>query len=154
MEFVKLLVETVANKFKKPDVIDKRRKEHFIDNVVQNAPVLKKGELRVLEAVSGLETALASRGKRLKKSLKEDIDKFLWREDDKVWAAYRSVIDESKKGILAELFDFDTYRKSRLHMIVHGNLPRKITRNVNGTRSLHYQAVRRLTGETKQCLCM
>jgi hypothetical protein len=92
----------------------------------------------MLESVAGLEEELYKEGKRVKGTLKEGIDKFLWREGDNVWAAFGVTVDKSAKGILAEEFLLDTFENSEGHLKNNGNLPRVTRNDFEGTRGLHY----------------
>ena len=131
------ILNEVMKKFRQPAVIDERRKAHFVEKVMPNVPTLTEEEDRMLESVAGLEEELYKKGKRVKGTLKEGIDKFLWREGDKVWAAFGVTVDKSAKGVLAEQFLLDTFARSKKHFKNNGNLPRVMRKDVDGTRSLH-----------------
>ncbi|GMI21650.1 hypothetical protein TrCOL_g7418 [Triparma columacea] len=94
---VKGIVVEVKKRFRQPAVIDERRKMHFVDLAMPNVPTLTEEEDGMLESVAGLEEALYKEGKRAKGTLKEGIDKFLWREGDKVWGAFGVTVDKSAK---------------------------------------------------------
>ena len=61
-----------------------------------------------------LQSTLLDQGKRIKSSLKEDVEKFLWREGGRVWAAYDMTVDNSAKRLLAHVLQFDTYEEVRV----------------------------------------
>ncbi|GMI25113.1 hypothetical protein TrCOL_g11460, partial [Triparma columacea] len=132
------ILDEVMKKFRQPAVIDERRKAHFVEKVMPNVQTLTEEEDRMLESVAGLEEKLYKKGKRVKGTLKEGIDKFLWRDGDNVWAAFGVTVDKSAKGVMAEQFLLDTFEKSEKHFKNHGNLPRVIRNDFEGTRSMHY----------------
>jgi hypothetical protein len=99
---VKGIVEEVAKQFRQPGVIDERRKRHFVEEIVPRALPLSREEDAMLERVGKLEKELHTKGKRVKGTLKEGIDKFLWRDEDKVWAAFGVTVDKSAEAMLAE----------------------------------------------------
>jgi hypothetical protein len=134
---VKGIMEEVRKQFRQPGLIDERRKKHFVEEIMPRAPPLTREEDAMLERVGSLEKELHTKGKRVKGTLKEGIDKFLWREEDNVWAAFGVTVDKSAKGVFAEEFLLDTFARSRKHFQVRGNLPRVIRKDVDGTRSLH-----------------
>mmetsp|Transcript_14619 Transcript_14619/g.29983 ORF Transcript_14619/g.29983 Transcript_14619/m.29983 type:complete len:1930 (-) Transcript_14619:32-5821(-) len=129
----------VQKKFRKPDIIDERRKKHFMEEVIPNAPELTSDEKNMLKKIGSLETHIYSKGKRISGTLKEGIDKYLWREKGKDWACFVMLADCSAKRLLADTYDFDTYRGSQEYKANHGNLTRKISKNINGTRSLFFR---------------
>jgi hypothetical protein len=135
---VKGIMVEVRKKFRQPGLIDERRKRHFVEEVMPRAPPLTREEERMLESVAGLEEELYKKGKRVKGTLKEGIDKFLWREEDKVWGGYGVTVDKSAKGVLAEQFLLDRFEYSEEHFKINGNLPRAIRKDVSGTRSMHF----------------
>jgi len=135
---VKGIMEEVRKRFRQPAVIDERRKMHFVEEVMPNVPTLTEEEDRMLESVAGLEEELYKKGKRVKGTLKDGIDKFLWRDGDKLWGAFGVTVDQSAKGVLAEEFQFDTFEGSEQHFINNGKLPRVLRNEVNRTRSMHY----------------
>ncbi|GMI43365.1 hypothetical protein TrCOL_g9828 [Triparma columacea] len=135
---VKGIMEEVRKKFRQPGVIDERRKRYFVEEAMPRAPSLAIEEEAMLESVGSLENELHTKGKRVKGTLKEGIDKFLWKEEDNVWAAFGVTVDKSAKGVLAEEFLFDTFASSEKHFKNNGNLPRVIRKDVDGTRSMHY----------------
>ena len=117
-----------------------------------NAPPLTELEDEMLKRVRGLEKDLAKNGKRIKQSLKENIDKFRWREGDKVWGSYSVILDKSAENVLANEVELDTYEISRLHQKDNGNLPKVVRKNVGGTRSFHYGKAVRLPRPAKDRL--
>ena len=88
----------VEKKFNKSDVMDKRIKKKFIEEVLPASPPLTDAEEDLLDRVARLEETLAQKGKRIKGNLKEDIHKFLWRENDLDWAGYTGIFDVSAEG--------------------------------------------------------
>jgi hypothetical protein len=130
-------MEEVRKQFRQPGPIDERRKRHFVEEVMPNVPTLTEEEDTMLESVAGLEEELYKKGKRVKGTLKEGIDKFLWREEDNVWAAFGVTVDKSAKGVLAEEFLLDTFESSEEHFKNNGNLPRVIRNDFKGMRSVH-----------------
>ena len=54
---------------------------------------------------------MLERGERVEGTLKEDVDKFLWRENNELWSAFDVTLDVSAKNVLAELFVLDTYER-------------------------------------------
>jgi hypothetical protein len=132
------IMEEVSKKFRQPAVIDERRKAHFVEEVMPNVPLLTNEEKTMLEGVGKLEKELHTKGKRVKGTLKEGVDKFLWREGDNMWGAYGVTVDKSAKGVLAELILLDTFERSRRHSQKEGNLPRAIRKDIGGTRSMHF----------------
>ncbi|GMI23828.1 hypothetical protein TrCOL_g8666 [Triparma columacea] len=135
---LKGILNEVMDEFRQPAVIDERRKMHFVEEVMPRAPPLTREEDAMLERVGGLEKKLYTEGKRIKGTLKEGVDKFLWREGDKVWAAFGVTVDKSAKGVLEEQFVLDKYEWSEEHFKNNGNLQRVIRKDVDGTRSMHY----------------
>ena len=83
------------------------------------------------------------KGKRVKGTLKEKEN--LWNEGGKVWAAYGVTVDKAAENLLAEVFEFDTYAMQQKHLKENGNLVRKFRKNVDGTRSMHFQTGIKLT---------
>ncbi|GMI21490.1 hypothetical protein TrCOL_g9933, partial [Triparma columacea] len=77
---LKGILNEVMDEFRQPAVIDERRKRHFVVEVMPRAPHLTTEEEAMLERVGGLEKGFHTKGKRIKGTLKEGIDKFLWRE--------------------------------------------------------------------------
>ncbi|GMI44875.1 hypothetical protein TrCOL_g12708 [Triparma columacea] len=135
---VKGIMEEVRKKFRQPAVIDERKKAHFVEEVMPRALPLTREEDTMLERVGILEKELHTKGKRVKGTLKEGVDKFLWRAGDKVWAAFGVTVDKSTKGILAKLFLLDRFEYSEEHFKNNGNLPRVIRNDFEGTRSMHF----------------
>ncbi|GMI47646.1 hypothetical protein TrCOL_g5426 [Triparma columacea] len=96
-----------------------------------------KDEETMLDGVRELENELYEKGKRVKGTLQEGVDKYLWRDGDNVWGAFGVTADKSAEGMLAELSLSETYTYARRHLEDNGNLPRVLRQNVDGTRSLH-----------------
>jgi hypothetical protein len=97
---VKVIMEEVRKKFRQPAVIDERRNVHFVEEVMPRAPPLTREEDAMLERVGRLEKKLHTNGKRVKGTLKEGIDKFLWRDGDNVWAAFWGHCGQVSKGCI------------------------------------------------------
>ena len=135
----------VEKHFHKPDEIDERRMEHFVEEVMPNAPKLTEDEEEMLGKLGDLETALIEKGKRMRGTLKEDVDKFLWREGDKIWGGYGVTVDKAAEKLVAEVFDLDTYMNSKRHSKENGSLVRAIKKNVGGSRSRHFRVGKKLT---------
>jgi len=135
---LKGILNEVMDEFRQPGLIDERRKRHFVVEFMPRAPPLTREEDAMLERVGRLEKELHTKGKRVKGTLKEGIDKFLWREGDNVWAAFGVTVDKSAKGVLAEQFLLDTFARSERHFKNNGKLPRVIRNDFEGTRSMHY----------------
>ncbi|GMI41984.1 hypothetical protein TrCOL_g13771 [Triparma columacea] len=134
---LKGILNEVMDEFRQPAVIDERRKRHFVEEVMPRAPPLTIEEGAMLERVGRLEKELHTKGKRVKGTLKEGIDKFLWREGDNMWGAFGVTVDKSAKGVLAVEFLLDTFALSEKHFKNNGNLPRAIRKEFEGTRSMH-----------------
>ena len=66
------------------------------------------------------------------------MDKFLWREGDRDWGAYRVTLNKSAKGVLAEMFELRTYKGAFEHQKKNGDLPR-IVKKIPGGRSILFQ---------------
>ena len=147
---VKGIVEEVRKKFRQPAVIDERRKMQFMEEIMPRAPPLTREEEAMLERVGKLEKVLHTKGKRVKGTLKEGIDKFLWRDGDNVWAAFGVTVDKSAKGVLAEEFLLDTFARSEKHSQKEGNLPRAIRKDVDGTRSVYYHVGKKVPAATNR----
>ena len=147
---LKGILNEVMDEFRQPAVIDERRKRHFVEEVMPRAPHLTTEEEAMLERVGRLEKELHTKGKRVKGTLKEGIDKFLWREGDNVWAAFGVTVDKSAKGVLAEQFLLDTFALSEKHFKNNGNLPRTIRNDFEGTRSMHYHAGKKVPAATNR----
>merc|ERR1711871_1252825 len=145
---VENILEEIEKHFSQPDVIDKRRKRHFIEEVMPNAPDLTRKEEGMLRRLGNLQATLQEKGERVKGTLKEDVDKFLWREEGKVWGAYSVTVDLSAKSVLAEQFELDTYERSTKHRKKkHGDrLARGILKDVDGNRSIYYRLGVHITG--------
>jgi hypothetical protein len=47
----------------KPDIVDERRKRHFIEEVMPNSPPLRTEEIREIKKVTELKQTLEKRGK-------------------------------------------------------------------------------------------
>ena len=132
------IVKEIEAKFHQPDVIDERKKIYFAEVAIPNAPPLKIAEIRVLDKVGDLESNLETNGRRIKGNVKEDIDKYQWKEGTTTYAAFAATLDKSPKGVLAELFEMETYERAARHKIANKNLPRLIKKSKEETRSLHY----------------
>jgi hypothetical protein len=74
------MFDEVEKHFLQPALIDERARKHFTTTVMENAPALTEGENAMLRKVRSSEKALYEKGKRVKGSLKDGIDKFTWRE--------------------------------------------------------------------------
>ncbi|GMI45735.1 hypothetical protein TrCOL_g13458, partial [Triparma columacea] len=147
---VKGIMGEVRKKFRQPGVIDERRKRNFVEEVMPRAPPLTREEEAMLEGIGKLEEELHTKGKRVKGTLKEGIDKFLWRDGDNVWAAFGVTVDKSAKGVLAEEFLLDTFARSEAHFKNNGNLPRTIRKDVDGTRSVNYHVGKKVPAATNR----
>ena len=99
----------------------------------------------MFEKLEGLERALAENGKRVQKTLKEDVDKFLWRHKGKWWGAFTAILDTTAKRAFSDIFEFDTYQAARLHHQENGKLVRYIRKDINGTRGRHFRVGKSLT---------
>jgi hypothetical protein len=80
-----LLSEVIGEHFHKPDVIDRRRREHFTQSTMLSAP------------------------------------------------------DTSAESLLFQLFEIDKYEDARIHHFKYGDLPRRVVKNVDGTRSTNHR---------------
>ena len=139
LSFKDILCE-IEKHFNKPDVIDKIRKDSFVNEAMPNAPPLTEAEEEKMRGVGSLQQALLEKGKRVKGTLKEGIDKYLWTEEGKHWGAFTVTLDRSARGVMAEKLELDSYANSRNHQSSHHHsLPRTVVKNVDGTRSLYYQ---------------
>ena len=56
----------VEKEFSKPGVIDERKKRHFVEEVMPNAPHLTVEEEGMLETVGALENNVREKGKRVR----------------------------------------------------------------------------------------
>ncbi|GMI48438.1 hypothetical protein TrCOL_g6642 [Triparma columacea] len=97
---IKGIMEEIEKNFHKPDVVDERSQKHFVEEIIPSPPPLTVEEENMLDGVGGLENMLYEKGKRVKGTLKEEVDKFLWREGDKVWAAFGVTVDKSTEGFV------------------------------------------------------
>mmetsp|Transcript_10792 Transcript_10792/g.22152 ORF Transcript_10792/g.22152 Transcript_10792/m.22152 type:complete len:1934 (-) Transcript_10792:39-5840(-) len=129
----------VAKHFDQPDVIDRRMFEDFVENVMPKAPPLNEDELEMLGSLKILEKELYSNGKRLPGTVKDDVEKFRWKMNEKLWGAYCATFDVSAKEMMAYFTLVDTYEGLKEHKENQHGEPRKIIMNVNGTRSTHYK---------------
>ncbi|GMI44744.1 hypothetical protein TrCOL_g7075 [Triparma columacea] len=123
---VKGIMEEVGKQFRQPGLIDERRKRHFVEEIMPRAPPLTREEDAMLERVGSPEKELRTKGKRIKGTLKEGIDKLFWWEEGQLWAATLMNVDTSATRLLAELYEMNTYERSQLHKKKHGSLPRAI----------------------------
>ncbi|GMH63232.1 hypothetical protein TrRE_jg3360 [Triparma retinervis] len=126
-----ILSVEVAQHFQDAEVIDTRRKTHFEEVVMPSVAPLSTQENLMLEKVGKMENQLIERGKRWGSS-KGCIEKFLWTEKNSQLAGFRTTIDKSAKGILAEAFTLDTYERAHRHKQQNGSLPWLVRKNVGG----------------------
>ena len=114
-------------------------KTSFIDDYLPVAPPTTEVEEKMMEKVEILKQSLLEKGKRFKGTIKEDIDKFLWKEGGKDWTGFSMTLDVSAEVVFARVFVIDTYKNSSSHQISNGDLPRVIRTNVENTRSQFYR---------------
>ena len=119
--------------------------EHFVEEIMPNAPPLTGDEKKMLGRLGDLESALKKKRNRVNGTLNENIDKFLWRKEKKMWGAYGVIVEKAAESLMAQTFALDTYRECRGHLKTNGNLVREIRLNVDGTRSMHFCVGKRLT---------
>jgi hypothetical protein len=134
-----LLSEVIGEHFHKPDVIDRRRREHFTQSTMLSAPPLTEAEDTILALSEAFEGLLPKNAKRIKGSLAEGLDKYKWQEKNKLWGAFEVTLDTSAESLLFQLFEMDKYEDARSHHFKYGDLPRKVVKNVDGTRSTHHR---------------
>ena len=99
----------------------------------------------MLGRLGDLEPALQKKGKRVKGTLKEYVDKFLLTEGGKVWASYGVTVDKAAESLLAEVYEFDTYTMQKSHQEENGTLVRIIRKSEDEINSVHYRVGKRLT---------
>ena len=131
------ILSEVEKKFNKAESIDKKVKKHFLEVTAATAPPLTKAEEELLNRVAGLEKKL-SKGKRVKGNLKEDLDKFLWKEGDLDFAGFIVDLDASAEAVFAEFVAFDTYERGDIYVRQNGGLPREI-RKIPSSHSILYR---------------
>jgi hypothetical protein len=112
---VKGILEEVGKQFHKPDVIDERMRQDFIEEVMPNAPPLTEQEKGMFESLGGLEEELAKEGKRVKGSVRGVVDKFLWTEGDNIWGAFSCKVDISVWRMWDYLYNLNTYESAQDH---------------------------------------
>ena len=134
-----LLSEVIGEHFHKPDVIDRRRREHFTQSTMLSAPPLTEAEDTILARSEAFEGLLPKNAKRIKGSLAEGLDKYKWTEKNRLWGAFEVTIDTSAESLLFQLFEIDKYEDARIHHFKYGDLPRRVVKNVDGTRSNHHR---------------
>ena len=142
----KEVFKEVGRQFRQPDVIDKRRRLHFIEHIIPNAPLLTRQEEEMLEGrVKHLEYS-AGAAKRQQETLKEDVEKFVFVPKDASNALGISYchIDVSARALFAYLVEVGTYESAREHKEKNGEMPQKLWYNIDGTRSQQMSTIRKL----------
>jgi len=132
------IMEEIGKHFCKPDVVDEGMKQEFVELVMPSAPPLTKLEEDVFESLTPIQWNLVEKGKRIKGAVRSKVHKFLWTEGKHIWSALSCQGDTTAEKMLAEVFEAGTYGLSANHKVKHGNLPRLIRKNVDGSRGLHY----------------
>ncbi|GMH59675.1 hypothetical protein TrRE_jg8739, partial [Triparma retinervis] len=132
----------VQSHFKRPDVIDKRIRQHFMDEIMPKAPPLTVAEVEKLKKSREIQK-LTIKAKRLPGMLRVPVEKYLWTQVKAnnltvQWGLSVATIDISAKALLAQLFEINTYSSAAEHNKKQPHLHRVIKRNIDGTRSTQY----------------
>jgi hypothetical protein len=83
------ILHQIERYFQKPDIIDERKNEDFVINVIPNAQPLTEQEKRMFKSLSTLKEELETKGKRLKGTVKSRVNKFFWTEGQDIWGSSR-----------------------------------------------------------------
>ena len=138
---IKGILEEIKTKFHKPDVIDERKRNHFVQKEMTEAPKLTDQEVTMFKSLESLEKELAEKGERVKGTAREGVDKYLWNDGGQIWGGFVVTIDTSALNLFAQLYQLATYENTRIHVRKQGaSLPRKVQQSVDGSRGLHYSA--------------
>jgi hypothetical protein len=141
---LKTILELVQEHFNKPETIDQRRKEHFLEVEMPNVQPLTAGEEEMI--AGNVALIKSTKGAKRYGSLKDDVDKFIYVEEEtgKVFGISKCIVDTRAAEILVDIFAIRTCEAAKLHEEKNGELPRMLWEGIDGTRSQQYSVFKRL----------
>jgi len=108
---IKGILEETKIQFHNPDIIDERIRREFVEKI-PHAPPLTEQEKGMFQGLGGLEMEVEEKGKRVRGTAHNAIDKFLWNDGD-LWGAFSCQVDISAEKMLAYLYELGTYEGER-----------------------------------------
>ena len=132
-----LIYAALYNRLEQEDEIDRRMLKDFLDNMGEAKP-LTNGERALIRSLTTLSREVEEHGKRVPGTVNDPVEKFIFWPKGSSNAIGKSAakIDVSAKELFAELWVQNTHKSKQRHLDAHGDLPRAVWGNLDGTRSL------------------
>ena len=135
---VENILEEIEKHFSQPDVIDKRRKKHFVEEVMPNAPDLTRQEEGMLKRLGDLQAKLQEKGETSQGISEGGCRQIPLERRGQSMGCIQCRCGLSAKAVLAELgVAIDTYKRSSKCTMANMDigLPRVIRNNMDGTEA-------------------